>query len=77
MYIRLAVNDGIIDGFKVRDICEAFNNKNLESSFEQRKQYDEYYYEYPVDVEVTENHILQLTDKGYSIIFRNDMMEIK
>lgn len=76
MYIRLVVNDGIIDGFKVRDICEAFNN-NLESSFEQRKQYDEYYYKYPVDVEVNENHILQLTDKGYSIIFKNDKMEIK
>jgi len=76
MYIRLAISDGIIDGYKKRDICEAFNN-NIESSFEQREQYDEYYYKYPVDVEINENHILQLTDKGYSIFFRNDTVDIK
>lgn len=76
MYIRLCVNDGIIDGDKVRDICEVFGEK-LFDSFKQRKTYDEYYYQYPVDIIVTTEHIQKLMDLNYKIIFYSDIMEIK
>ena len=45
MYIRLCVLGGIISGDKVRDLCDIFGI-NLFNSFEQRKQYDEYYYKW-------------------------------
>ena len=76
MYIRLCVNDGIIGGDKVRDICEIFGEK-LFDSFKQRKTYDEYYYQYPVDIIVTTEHIQKLMDLNYKIIFYSDIMEIK
>ena len=76
MYIRLCVNDGIIDGDKVRDICEVFGEK-LFDSFKQRKTYDEYYYQYPIDIIVTTEHIQKLMDLNYKIIFYSDIMEIK
>ena len=76
MYIRLCVNDGIIDGGKVSDICELFGEK-LFDSFKQRKTYDEYYYQYPIDIIVTTEHIQKLMDLNYKIIFYSDIMEIK
>ena len=76
MYIRLLVSDGIISGDKIRDLADVFG-RNLMSSFEQRKQYDEYYYSYPVDVTVTIEHIQKLMDLMYRVEFRNNIMEIK
>ena len=70
MYIRLCVKDGIISGNKMRDICEAFNVVNC---FEQRKNYDEYYYRYPVDVTVTLENIQKLMDLNYQVIFYSDI----
>ena len=75
MYIRLEINEGIISGDKVRDICEIFGDTLL-PYFEQRKQYDEYYYRYPTDIEVTENCIQFFIDKGYRVVFKYDTMEI-
>ena len=76
MYIRLLVCGGIISGDKIRDLVDVFG-RNLMSSFEQRKQYDEYYYSYPVDVTVTTEHIQKLMDLMYRVEFRNNIMEIK
>ena len=75
MYIKLEINDGIISGYKVRDICEIFGD-SLYAYFEQRKDYDEYYYKYPTDIEVVENCIQILMDKGYIVVFKNDTMEV-
>ena len=76
MYIRLLVCGGIISGDKIRDLVDVFG-RNLMSSFEQRKQYDEYYYSCPVDVTVTIEHIQKLMDLMYRVEFRNNIMEIK
>jgi len=76
MYIRLCVSGGIISGDKVRDLCDVFG-RNLFNSFEQRKQYDEYYYKWEVDITVTTEHIQKLMDLNYRVEFYNNIMEIK
>lgn len=76
MYIRLCVLGGIISGDKVRDLCDIFGI-NLFNSFEQRKQYDEYYYKCSVDTTVTTEHIQKLMDLNYRVEFYNNIMEIK
>ena len=76
MYIRLCVSDGIISGNKVRSLCDVFG-ENILNSFEQRKQYDEYYYKWEVDITVTVEHIQKLMDLSYSVKFTNNIMVIR
>lgn len=76
MQIRLYINDGIIDGDKVRDICNILG-KTLFFCFEQRKQYDEYYYKKEIDLDITLEDMQKLMDLNYTLIFRNNIMEIK
>jgi hypothetical protein len=55
---------GITSGDTVRDILEVF--PEIESSFEQRKQFDEYYFT-QVEVELTIDKIESLTKLGFAI----------
>lgn len=75
MYIELEINrNGLIDGDSMREICEVF--PELEDCFEQRKTYDEYYYKYPVSIEVSMEQIQQLMDMRYEVSFLSDTMRI-
>ena len=76
MRVRLCINDGIIKGDKVRDICNILG-KTLFFWFEQRKQYDEYYYRKEIDLNITLKNIQQLMDLDYTIKMNNNIMEIK
>lgn len=42
MVVEIEFNQGVIAGYEVRDLLEVF--PELENNFEQRKQYDEYYF---------------------------------
>ena len=74
MYIRLSIPECVIEWEKLNDLEDIFGNR-IKNSFKKR-EYD-YIYNYPVDIEVNEQHILQLMNKGYKIIFINNSMEIK
>lgn len=76
MYIRLCILDGIIEGDKVRDLRDVLG-EYIFDSFEQRKQYDEYYYKYAIDVTITVEQIQKLMDLYYKVEFCNNIMEIK
>lgn len=76
MQVRLCINDGIIGGDKVRNICYVFG-QTLFFCFEQRKQYDEYYYKKEIDLNITLENIQKLMDLDYTIKMNNNIMEIK
>lgn len=76
MQVRLCINDGIIDGDKVRDICNILG-KTLFFCFEQRKQYDEYYYRKEIDLIIKLENMQKLMDLNYTIILNNNIIEIK
>lgn len=60
MKVKIRFNQGIIAGYEVRDLLEVF--PELENSFEQRKQYDEYYFE-KNEVELNIDKLEQLSNK--------------
>jgi hypothetical protein len=52
---------GVVGGDEMRDIISIF--PEAEASFTQRKQYDEYYFNSGIKVEVTMDKIVSLTDE--------------
>ena len=60
----LILKQGIIDGDTVRDILKVF--PDIENSFKQRKDYDEYYF-YNAHVELTIDTITKLNNLGFSV----------
>ena len=71
--LELGFNDGIISGDIMRDVVEIF--PEFESSFQQRKSYDEYYYS-PMEVEVSLEQIEKLTEY-YAVEISNGHLTIK
>lgn len=74
MYIRLSIPENVIEWEKLSDLEYIFGNKMI--YYFKKREYN-YIYSYPVDIEVNEEHILQLMNKGYRVIFINNTMEIK
>lgn len=60
MKVEIRFNQGVIAGYEVRDLLEIF--PELENNFEQRKQYDEYYFNSEV-VELDISKLEQLSNK--------------
>lgn len=60
MKVEIRFNQGVIAGYEVRDLLEIF--PELENNFEQRKQYDEYYFE-KSEVELDIDKLEQLSNK--------------
>lgn len=60
MKVEIRFNQDIIAGYEVRDLLEIF--PELENNFEQRKQYDEYYFE-KSEVELDIDKLKQLSNK--------------
>jgi len=60
MKVEIRFNQGVIAGYEVRDLLEVF--PELENNFEQRKQYDEYYFE-KSEVELDIDKLEQLSNK--------------
>jgi hypothetical protein len=66
---------GVVGGEEMRDIVSIF--PEAESSFTQRKQYDEYYFNSGIKVEVTMDKIVSLTDEVcMGVEFRRDEIKI-
>ena len=61
---ELELNDGIIEGTKMRRIIDIF--PHLSTSFRQRKSYDEYYYD-GAFVELSIDNINELNDSGFKV----------
>lgn len=61
---KLVINEGVILGDTVRDIVDIL--PQLEKSFIQRKQYDEYYYN-ETDIELSIDIIQQLNSYCFNI----------
>lgn len=66
---NLVFEQGIIEGDTVRDILEVF--PEIESSFRQRKKYDEYYYDDTV-VDLTIEVMEALNNKHYKLSITSD-----
>jgi len=76
MYIRLAFPEGLVSWEKLEELSDVFGVR-IKDSFVQRKTYAEYFYKYPVDIEVEMEHIQKLMDLGYEIRLRNNVLKIK
>lgn len=74
MYIELDLVS-LIDGDSMEEIVTVF--PEIEDCFEQRKTYDEYYYKYPVSVEVSLEQVQQLMDLRYEVSFLSDIMKVR
>jgi hypothetical protein len=67
---------GVVGGDEMRDIISIF--PEVEASFTQRKQYDEYYFNSGIKVEVTMDKIVSLTDEAcMGVEFGRDEITIK
>lgn len=76
MYIRLAIPEGLVTWEKLEELSDVFGVR-IKDSFVQRKTYAEYFYKYPVDIQVELEHIQKLMDLGYELRFKNNVVEIK
>jgi hypothetical protein len=76
MYIRLNIPEGLVSFEKLEELSDVFGVR-IKDSFEQRKTYDAFFYRYPVDVEVTLEHIQKLMNLGYELTFKNNVLGIK
>ena len=76
MYIRLNIPEGLVSFEMLEELSDVFGVR-IKDSFEQRKTYDAFFYRYPVDVEVTLEHIQKLMDLGYEITLKNNVLKIK
>ncbi len=64
--MKVEINiEGLVSGDDKRSLCAIFD---IEESFKQRKQYDEYYFE-RVNYEIDINHIDKLADIHYTFKF--------
>lgn len=61
---ELELNEGIIEGTKVRRIIALF--PYLANSFRQRKSYDEYYYDGGF-IELSIGNIIELNASGFNV----------
>jgi len=61
---ELELNEGIIEGSKVRRIINLF--PYLANSFRQRKSYDEYFYDGGF-IELSIDNINELNDSGFKV----------
>ena len=61
---ELDLNDGIIEGDKMRKVVNLF--PHLANSFRQRKCYDEYYYDGGF-IELSINNINELNESGFNV----------
>jgi hypothetical protein len=74
MYIRLSIPEYAINHQMLSDIQYVFGDK-IDIYFEKKK--DKYFYKYPVDITVNEEHIEKLIKLNYVVTFSNNIMEIK
>lgn len=68
MIRRLEFKDGIIPGDIVRDMLKIFYNDGIDVAFQQRKSFDEYYWDRDkLNVELSLDKIQQLNDMFYEV----------
>ena len=67
-------NGGLVSGETMRNVLEVF--PGLESSFTQRKQYDEFYFT-GADVKITLEDIQKLNDLYFSIFISGEDLMIE
>jgi hypothetical protein len=68
MIRRLEFKDGIIPGDIVRDMIKIFYDDGIDVAFQQRKSFDEYYWDRgKLNVELSLDKIQQLNDMFYEV----------
>ena len=70
---RILIIDGLLEGSIVRELSELI--PNIESSFTQRKQYDEYYFN-ETEIDVTLDLIQKLNNMDYDVVISKDLIKV-
>jgi len=70
---RILVINGLLEGSIVRELSELI--PNIESSFTQRKQFDEYYFN-ETEIDVTLDLIQKLNNMNYDVDISKDSIEL-
>ena len=71
---RILIIDGLLEGSLVRELIDLM--PNLQSSFTQRKQFDEYYFT-ETEINVTLDIIQKLNNLDYNVTISKDEIKLE